>query len=350
MREPVEIGSGPNRKMANPTEQRADFDKELSDIRREVIESRNLVIKTDNLLKNLHAELKLVGRRQEDFQKRQWMSSAAAYFAFAVMAITAALLISAARTSSAGREKERLEKTIGELSSQVDKDRAELQASLASSHRAAEAYRQMTTLSGDERLRGIEALAKLDMSRVSPLEKQALTDRAELLRKEIGQTALERGKTAFRKNDMKGAIAELTRFMAMNPPQQDALDASYYLGVAYNLSKRHEEAVPALARFVSEDKKAKSRDYAMLLLAHSYEQTGQLEKSAEVAREALATYPNSDFANQLRTRLGVVHRMLGGGPSEPAGSAPADGRAPSRARAEDEARGPAKPAAAATGR
>jgi tetratricopeptide (TPR) repeat protein len=350
MRESAEIASGLNRKMANPTEQRADFDKELSDIRREVIESRNLVIKTDNLLKNLHAEVKLVGKRQEDFQKRQWMSSAAAYFAFAVMAITATLLISAARTSSAARDKERLEKAIAEVTAQVDKDRSELQASQAASHRAAEAYRQMTTLSGDDRLRGIEALAKLDMSRISPLEKQALTDRAELLRKEIGQTSLERGKSAFRKNDMKGAIAELTRFMAMNPPPQDALDASYYLGVAYNLSKRYEDSVPALARFVSEDKKAKSRDYAMLLLSHSYEQTGQLEKAAEVAREALATYPNSDFANQLRTRLGVVHRMMGGGPAETAGSAPADGKPPARAPAEDAARGPGKPAAAATGR
>ena len=43
-----------------------ETDKGLDDIRREVIESRNLVIKTDNLLKNLHAELKVVGKRQEE--------------------------------------------------------------------------------------------------------------------------------------------------------------------------------------------------------------------------------------------------------------------------------------------
>jgi len=335
MREPVEIGSGLNRKMANPTEQRLDVDKELSDIRREVIESRNLVIKTDNLLKNLHAEVKLVGRRQEDFQKRQWISSAAAYLAFAVIAFTASLLLSSARTSSAGHEKERLEKTIADQTAQLEKDRAELQASQAASRRAADAYRQLTTLTGDDRLRGIEAVAKLDTSRLSPLEKQALTDRAEALRKEIGQTALERGKAAFRKNDMRAAIAELTRFMAMNPPEQEALDACYYLGVAYNLSKRYEDSVPPLARFVVEDKKAKSRDYAMLLLAHSYEQTGHLDKAAETAREALATYPNSDFANQLRTRLGVVQKMMGSGSDSAQPAKP-----PSSRGAGEEARAP----------
>src|SRR5215472_6436715 len=154
MREPAETGSGPKRKMGNPTEPRVESDRELSEIRREVIESRNLVIKTDNLLKNLHAELKLVGKRQEDFQKRQWMSSAAAYLVFAVLAVVGSALISSARNSSAAREKERLEKTIGELTAQVEKDRVELQASQLSSHRANDVYRQMTTLSGDERLRG----------------------------------------------------------------------------------------------------------------------------------------------------------------------------------------------------
>ena len=80
---------GLKRKMANPAESKLDLDKELTDIRREVIESRNLVIKTDNLLKSLHAEVKVVGKRQDEFQKHQWLSSAAAYLAFALIAGTA---------------------------------------------------------------------------------------------------------------------------------------------------------------------------------------------------------------------------------------------------------------------
>src|SRR3954464_5132471 len=90
-------------------------DEGLDDIRREVIESRNLVIKTDNLLKNLHAELKLVGKRQEDFERRQWVSSGVAYLGFLALCAAGAFLISNARTSSAAGDKERLEKQVTEL-------------------------------------------------------------------------------------------------------------------------------------------------------------------------------------------------------------------------------------------
>ena len=67
-------------------------ERDLSDLRREVIESRNLVIKTDNLLKNLHAELKHMGRKQEQFEKRHMATSVAAYILFAAIATLASLL------------------------------------------------------------------------------------------------------------------------------------------------------------------------------------------------------------------------------------------------------------------
>jgi len=47
-------------------------DGDISLLRKEVIEARNLVIKTDNLLKNLHAELKQMGRKHEEQEKRHW--------------------------------------------------------------------------------------------------------------------------------------------------------------------------------------------------------------------------------------------------------------------------------------
>src|SRR5215510_14118851 len=100
------VVSGP-RKIASATEQRVEVDKELSEIRKEVIESRNLVIKTDNLLKSLHAEVKAVGRRQEDFERRQWISSATAYLLFAVIIVAASLLVGAARSWSTKSERQR---------------------------------------------------------------------------------------------------------------------------------------------------------------------------------------------------------------------------------------------------
>ena len=291
-------------------EPRSEFEKELSDIRREVIESRNLVIKTDNLLKSLHAELKGVGKRQEEFQKRLWISSAASYLIFAALAVLGAVLVSSGMNKFLRRDSERLEKSLGEATAQIEKHRRDADSALAASRTANEAYRQMSTLSGEDRLTGIDSLGKVNLAQLSPLERQAVTDRAELLRREIGQAALERGKVAFRKNDMKGAIAELTRFMSLNPSKQESLEASYYLGAAYHQTHRHEQAIPLLSRFVAEERKAKTRDYAQLLLAQSYEQSGKLDQALGTIRDALATYPNSELAPQMRARLGAVKRAM----------------------------------------
>ena len=167
----------------------------------------------------------------------------------------------------------------------------------------------MTALPGDDRLRGVDALAKLDTSRLSTLERQALTDRANELRREIGQAAFERAKTAFRRNDMPAVVTDLTRFMAMSPEPADLLEASFFLGVAYNTLGKHEQAVPLLARYVADDKKSTHRDYAMVLLAQSYQETNQLDKAAQTARDGLSQYPNSQYRGAMMARLNAVKRL-----------------------------------------
>ncbi|MCE9670261.1 hypothetical protein LY474_20900 [Myxococcus stipitatus] len=322
MRESAEIVSGP-RKMSMPEQAKTEVDKELAELRREVVEARNLVIKSDNLLKNLHAEVKAVGKRHEDFQKRQWISSAAAYVLFAFIAVGAAIMITSARSSSATSERERLEKMVTDLTAQLEKQRSDASAHQTAQRGAAEVYKMMTSLPGDERLKGIDALMKLDTSRLSMLERQALNDRAAVLRRETGDAAYERGKIAFRRNEMNQVVSEMERFLAMNPPQEQALDASFFLGTAYNQLRKHDKAVPLLARFVEGDRSSKTRDYAMLLLAQSYQEVGQLEKALETARDAAGAYLNSQYQQQFRTRISIVKRMMSG--NTEAGPAPAAG-------------------------
>jgi len=118
-----------------------DLERELADIRREVIEGRNLVIRTDNLLKTLHSEVKAVGARQKEFERRQMVSSAAAYGLFALLAGTAAFLLSGARASSANGERDKAVTELKTLTQTVEKERAD-QATIAAARRsAADAYR-----------------------------------------------------------------------------------------------------------------------------------------------------------------------------------------------------------------
>jgi tetratricopeptide (TPR) repeat protein len=317
-------------------ESRADLERELAELRREVIEGRNLVIKTDNLLKSLHAELKSVGKRQEEFERRRLVSSGVAYALFAALCVAGALALSQARVKAVGVDKERYERTIAELTQKLDEAKKEHSEVKASTARAYDVYRMMTERPGEERLQGVEAFAKMDVKHLTPLERAALKDRAESLRNEIGQSAFERGKAAFRRSEMAAVVKELTRFLAMNPSSAESLDASFFLGVAHNHLRQHDKAVAMLSSFIAGDRKSKSRDYAMLLLAESYEQIGQLDKAAAVARDALATYPSSDFATQLRGRLASVKRATTGASGEAAAAqaagAPTQPPAPPPAR------------------
>jgi TolA-binding protein len=327
-----------------------DTDKSLDDIRREVIESRNLVIKTDNLLKNLHAELKLVGKRQEDFERRQWISSGVVYLGFLALCAAGAFLVSNARTSNAAAEKERLDKQVAELTQKVEQQRTEMQAAQASEQRAAEVYRQMTTTTGDDRLRAVDALGKLDMKALSPFAQRALQDRATLIRKEVGGGMLERGRKAYLRNEWGTAAEEMTRFLALNPPEDDMYEATYALG--YSLFQQHkfDQSLPHLERFVAGDKKLKNRDYAMIMLVQVYDSLGQKDKGTELCKDALVQYPNSEFANGFRMRLrrveGAGQGATGAAPA-PAPAAPGATPTPTATTpaAAEPVRQPLKPAA-----
>ena len=148
-----------------------------------------------------------------------------------------------------------------------------------------------------------EALAKLDLTRLSPLTRQALQDRASLLRKEVGASVLERGKTAFRRNEWAETIEQLTRFLAMSPEDDEAIEASFFLGNALFQSRKYEDAIKPLTRFADGDKKARMRDFALLMLMQSHDTVGNKEKAIEYAKEGWQTYPASEFRTQFISRL-----------------------------------------------
>lgn len=301
----------------------ADVSKSLDEIRREVVESRNMTIKTDNALKTLHAELKLVSTQQEAFQKRTWFSTGAAYAIFAALCVAGVIVISNSRAAGANSERERLEKQVSELTGTIDKLKADANGQLAAEQQALQVYRTMTTLPGEERLKGIDALQKIDQSKLTPFARLALQDRAVLLRKEVGGAVLEKGKAAFRRQDWPETISQLNRFLSMDPVEEDALDASFFLGNAYFQSRKYEDALKPLTRFVEGDKKAKMRDFALLMLMQSYDMTGNKEQAVAMAKEGWQTYPTSDFRAQFVNRLQkTVPQPAAPAPAAPAPAAP----------------------------
>jgi tetratricopeptide (TPR) repeat protein len=147
----------------------------------------------------------------------------------------------------------------------------------------------------------------------------------------LGEAAFERGKGAYRRGDMATTAEELNRFMTMGPSEPEKLEASFYLGAALSQLRKHEQAIPYLERFISGDRRAKTRDAAMLMLTTSYEQSGKPEKAVELARDAIGSYPNSDLVPMLKIRLSSAKRMVAGNNASaavPAANSATGGSAP----------------------
>src|SRR5919108_5460603 len=110
----------PTRSTPPAVEPHPTGDRDLDALRREIIESRNLVIKTDNLLKNLHAELKQMGRKQELFEKRHMTTSVAAYVLFATIATIGAFAFARSEIRGAREEAVANEARANQLTKEVE--------------------------------------------------------------------------------------------------------------------------------------------------------------------------------------------------------------------------------------
>ncbi|HUB07568.1 MAG TPA: hypothetical protein VMB50_11230 [Myxococcales bacterium] len=277
-------------------------ERELAELRREVLEARNLVIKSDNLLRGLHAEVKAFGKRQEEAERRSVFSSAVAYACFALLCALGATAAARGWVASARDDAAQSERQAAAAEASAASLKTEVRAREAASEAAARAYAQ---IAGDSagRLDGIAALGKLDRKLLTPLEARALDDRASEARQQAAASALDRGRTAFRRNDFKTAAAELGRyFQSADPAAADVL-ASLDLGVSLWQEREFEPAAAQLSRFLALGKGLKNRDYAALLLGESLEGAGRPAQAEDVYKSGLAEHAESEFAPQMRHRL-----------------------------------------------
>src|SRR3954465_11844443 len=174
-------------------------DGDISLLRKEVIEARNLVIKTDNLLKNLHAELKQMGRKHEEQEKRHWMTSVTAYIGFALIAAVGAIAYARAEVRTARDEAQANESRAAALQKDAEKIKSADQVRRDASEKATRVY---DLLGSEKEGAGLnQAMSQamhLDKSQVSALEARSIEDRAAGMKQKMAELALAAGQKAFR--------------------------------------------------------------------------------------------------------------------------------------------------------
>ncbi len=309
---------------APPAREETTVEKELSDIRKEIVEARNLVIKNDNLLKNLGADLKALGKKQESFERRQWVSSAVAYLLFAALAGGAAVLGARGWVAQASSETASLREKASGATEAAERARAELAQAKQASAAALAAYQKLDAGSADEREKAALALRAVDRSKLSPLEARALDDRSRAIIERLAEAKLDVGRNAYKRSDFKTAAAELGKALDLWPEHPEGDDMSFYLGAAAAELRDWEKAAPALARFVAKSKEKKNKDYAVLVLAEAQEKTGDPATAEKTLRAAIADYPASEYIPAMRKRLsGLRKKDAAETPAGAQGAAPA---------------------------
>jgi TolA-binding protein len=283
---------------------------EMAQLRKEVIEARNLIIKTDNLLKNLHAELKLMGRQHDEQEKRHWMTSVTAYVAFAVLAGVGAIAYARAEVRTARDEAQANEARAAAL----QKDGEKIRAADASRREAGEKALRVYDLLGSEKEgpglnQAMQQALRSDRALLSPLESKAIDDRAAGLKVKMAAGALDRGQRAFRQQDWHTASQELGRYVEMEPKEAEPI-VWFHLGNARVQTKDYQTAIVPLENFIKSAGGSKTAQYAGLLLGQSYEETGNAQKARDTYERALNLYPGSEFAPMIRNRLKRVQSQL----------------------------------------
>jgi tetratricopeptide (TPR) repeat protein len=292
-------------------------DSELSLLRKEVIESRNLVIKTDNLLKNLHAELKLMGRKHDEQERRHWMTSVTAYVAFALIASAGAIAYARAEVRTAREEAAANESRAKTLHDEAEKIKSASQLRHDTSEKAMHVYELLgTEKEGPGLTAAMQQSLHLDRSQLSALESKAIDDRAAGMKVRIAEAALSAGQAAFRRSDWKAASEELGHYVEMEPKVSDPI-VYFHLGNARMQLHDYANAIAPLDSFLKNTGGTKTAQYAGFLLGQAYEETGNAAGARSAYERAASLYPGSDIAPGIRARL----RRLSSSPTT--GTAPA---------------------------
>jgi len=298
-------------------------DGSIALLRKEVLEARNLIIKTDNLLKNLHAELKQMGHRHEEQEKRHWMTSVTAYVAFVLLAAAGAIAYARAEVRTARDEAQANEARAAGLQRDAEKIKSADQARRDASDKALRVYDLLgSEKEGPGLNQAISQALHLDRAQISALEGRAIDDRSASLKVRMAEAALGAGQSAYRRQDWKGVSEQLGRYVDLQPRVEDS-QIWYHLGSARMQLKDFAGAVVPLENFIKAGGTNKTAQYAGMLLGQAYEETGNNPKAKDAYERAEKLYPGSEFAPMIRNRLRRVQSALGGPSIAPLAPAPA---------------------------
>ncbi len=287
----------------------ADVEREVQELKKEVIEARNVVIKTDNRLKGLHSEIKAVADKQRSFERKSFLTGAAAYLMIGALAALGAFMFARGGLRAEDEELKSARAQLDLANKALAQMRTNEQATKDESARSLALFEQLSGNDPDARHQALAKVAAMKPVHLTQLEVLALEDKAKGLLAQEAADALLSGKQSFGRHDYRTAAGALGRYVSLidGPPDAEAL---FDLGQARHGLKDFAGAVDPLRRFMQTHPGPRSGATAMLLLGESLAMSGQPQEAIRADRDGANRYPASPEAAWMRARARRLERQL----------------------------------------
>ncbi len=277
-----------------------EFGEELRDIKREIIESRGLIIKTNNLTNALAADLKSIGKRQQNFERRAFLNSAAANLLFVVVVVVVVKFAWDARVDSVETDTRRAKGEITKLKEEIGALQAESEERAKGESAAAAFYELLRSGKKKELIDGWEEVRKVRLSRA---EQAYFRDEVDTAKSQLSLNAYHEGLEAMRTARWHEAVVAFEESVRFNETASHAPSAQLNLARGYRRLNRQRDAIPILVKLSKASSDSEILDDAMFLLSECLIDIQAWNDAKTTLRNFIRRYPKSVYINDAKMAL-----------------------------------------------
>jgi TolA-binding protein len=295
--------------MANPLvseEHRPQAD--LDSLHRELIEARNLAIKTDNLVKNLNADIKLIARQQEAYQRRYLFNSSVAYVLFVVIIFTGLYLAFNAKLSAHKADVEHYRARNELIETRLDEVQTDLDNRRETEERAFDFFQLLEEGSPSA---VVEEFSRLQTQLTDRTLVALFRERVEHIHFDLSEEAYRTGVQQIQIEEWSAARDSFLASMSYDEQTPWLPELNYYLGRALFNLEDYEGAVYYFDEALdSQELDDAQRARAMYNRGTCLENTGRLAEATVALQAFRSEYPNNRYAGRALRHINGIQREI----------------------------------------
>ncbi len=279
---------------------------ELSEIKREIVESRSLTIKTNNLINALSADVKSIARRQQSYERRFFVNSAAAYVVTVAVLLVLFKFAWDAKLDTVRAEGKDSRDRVAQLEREIKAIQTREDTTTRSARAAAEFYE---LIQQDKRRQVLDKYPEISRLDLTKTERAVFEDAVERARNELSLLAYQTGFDHGQMGRWQEARNDFEESLRLKPNASHAPQATYQLAIALRHLGQQRLAIPQLMQLSEASADREVTDDATLLLAQLQIDIQAWNDAKTSLRAFLRRFPKSALLNEARAKLAELELL-----------------------------------------